>query len=77
MIAESIAVVPNAGEEEKKEVAAAVGCPSETVRVQQKPVDSSSGVYLIVLQALAGRADVCRGCPGRQLCLNQGQSILQ
>ena len=24
------------------------------------------------LQSIAGKADVCRGCPGRELCLSQG-----
>ena len=28
-------------------------------------------------QAAAGKADICMGCPGRQLCLSQSKSSLQ
>ena len=27
------------------------------------------------VQAMAGQADVCKGCPGRQLCLSQGRHV--
>lgn len=28
-----------------------------------------------VIQAMAGKAGVCQGCPGRELCLRQGVSV--
>ena len=50
-------------------VAHAVGCPSDRVR----PVCSVSGLHCFFAQEEAGRADVCQGCPGRELCLSQSE----
>ncbi len=50
-------------------------CPSETVSKKKKLFESvciQSGC--LRLQALAGQADVCKGCPGRELCIKQGIS---
>ena len=27
------------------------------------------------MQSMAGKADICKGCPGRQLCLSQGKHV--
>lgn len=37
--------------------------------------ENDSCCSLPVLQSAAGKADVCRGCPGRELCLSQGQYL--
>ena len=51
------------------------GCPSETVRGHLVCSVCSVCDLLPRVQAMAGQADVCKGCPGRQLCLSQGVGV--
>ena len=49
------------------------GCPSETVSFGQCPVVVVDDVF--GCKSMAGKADICQGCPGRQLCLSQGMHL--
>lgn len=67
------------GSEEEVPHAQLQGCPSESVRplsLSQIPCNDVALLLHVVCyffnKSMAGQADVCKGCPGRELCLRQG-----
>lgn len=61
---------PRLQEQESSSARELQRCPSEMVGVMH--TFHYTCMNFVVWQSMAGQADVCKGCPGRQLCLSQG-----
>ena len=74
----SLRMEPSNNDEEISATSTALGCPSDSVSWCTTP--SIIHVYdydqdFFLSQSMAGKADVCKGCPGRELCLSQGRWV--
>lgn len=60
---------PEKDEEEGRAASIALGCPSDNVSMFSY---INTSTLFNTMQSMAGKAGVCKGCPGQELCLRQG-----